>query len=115
VFQVYTTGKLEFPGGHQARPLGKVKSAAYREHASKDFVNNVNNYIFSGNDTDYTEQSDTEDSVSDAELSHSNQFIYQYDFSLLCTGCRASRLWKFNKYYVYNFVQFNSNFLQIIS
>jgi hypothetical protein len=32
-------------GGHKARPLGKVKSAAYREHApfrhdSKDFVNN---------------------------------------------------------------------------
>jgi hypothetical protein len=27
-------------------------------------------------DTDYTEQSDTEDSVSDAELSHSNQFVY---------------------------------------
>jgi hypothetical protein len=24
VFQVYTTGKPEFPGGHQARPLGKV-------------------------------------------------------------------------------------------
>ncbi|CAC5388529.1 unnamed protein product [Mytilus coruscus] len=82
---IRSTGKPEFPGGHQARPLRKVNGAKYREHAPFRHSGIVNTLTNTDNVPSFSENSsysdnDTSEFYSDNETfsiaQTDSKFIY---------------------------------------